>query len=576
MAKKMSLDESLVIKNIEATQKYLQQNNQDAFYVSSFDEYLNEYVPMLDCHRFYLTNFSGSVAEVLVPQKGKVKLFVDGRYYEQADLEVNSQFVEVVRVTANMGLQTCVLKEIETLGYKTLVYEAARTSVGFAKKLMSFCALTNFALDQIVAFEKLPALKPLTILPQSERGATTLEKLKRIITNAREAYFVSAIDSLSWLSNCLGYQLDFTSSFVGSGLATQDCLYVFIPDGVDLPDQVEGVIFYHNQQREMKLEELKTKYQFQKVYIDLNMLNHATYMALEKIFKKNLESKEHGIVWFHSLKDAKEMEIIEDNFKRGDRAIYKTIMWVKGKVKAGEKVSEYDLYQATTRFYQQEGAHSQSFNTIAGVDANGSIIHYGDPKDSVLIKPESLCLLDSGGYFRGGFATDTTRCFLGDENTVCNPLFKKIYTLTLKGTLQLQNAIFKVGCSGIALDALARAPMQRYGLDYNHGTGHGVGLNVHEGGVRISPVSNLPMRAGQVVSIEPGIYLPGVGGVRLENIALVIPHPEYAGFLKFKNLVYIGFESALIDEALLTFEEQVWLEEYERICSERGTSFRTK
>jgi len=150
-----------------------------------------------------------------------------------------------------------------------------------------------------------------------------------------------------------------------------------------------------------------------------------------------------------------------------------------------------------------------------------------------------------------------------------------MYTLVLKGVLALQTAVFPEGTKGMVLDGLARNPMRKKGYDYNHGTGHGVGIHVHEPGVRISSISTVPMKLGQVVSIEPGIYIPGFGGVRLENIAYTIKHPEYAGMLCFKPLVYIGFEPALIDMKLLNDEEKAILDEYEAECSKRGTSFRS-
>ena len=150
---------------------------------------------------------------------------------------------------------------------------------------------------------------------------------------------------------------------------------------------------------------------------------------------------------------------------------------------------------------------------------------------------------------------------------------KEIYTLVLKGVLNLQNAVFKEGSTGAALDMLARQPLYQAGYDFAHGTGHGVGVHVHEGGVRISPASNIPMKEGQVVSIEPGIYIPGFGGVRIENIATVIKHPTHEGFLSFECLVYIGFEPLLINFELLNSQEKIWLQDYEAICKTRDTSF---
>ena len=143
----------------------------------------------------------------------------------------------------------------------------------------------------------------------------------------------------------------------------------------------------------------------------------------------------------------------------------------------------------------------------------------------------------------------------------------------LKGTLNLQNAVFKSGTRGSGLDAICRQPLYQAGYDYAHGTGHGVGVHVHESGAGIGPTRNYLMHPGQVVSIEPGIYIPGFGGVRIENIGIVTEHPTFEGFLTFESLVYIGYDPLLIDESLLTAQEKIWLEQYEAECVKRGTSF---
>ena len=184
-----------------------------------------------------------------------------------------------------------------------------------------------------------------------------------------------------------------------------------------------------------------------------------------------------------------------------------------------------------------------------------------------------MILLDSGGYFDGGFATDTTRTFFGVAPKA-DPKKVEIYTLVLKGLLACQSAVFPEGTKGMVLDGLARNAMRKRGYDYAHGTGHGVGINVHEPGVRLSSISTVPMKAGQVVSIEPGIYLPGFGGVRLENIALVERHPDFPHLLRLRSFVYVGFDPALIDMNLLNEEEKKILEEYEAECLRRGTSLR--
>jgi Xaa-Pro aminopeptidase len=572
------LENDAIGKNIEKMREYLVSNKIDAAYITSFDPFLNEYVPMSNSHRYYLTGFTGSVAEVILPKNGKVRLYVDGRYHEQADNEVDLNMVEVVKVPQNKGLWTNAKEDLELLKIDSLVVESKRIPLSYYEYLEKNYKTSVDAFESMLSTVPLKGLKPIIGEDLKWVGKSTSEKLKIINPDKKAAYFVTALDSLAWISNCRGYHLPFQSAFLGKALATHDKLYIFIDSEIEVEasaqDQSIEWIHCSDEELESHLKSIQDKIQLSKVYYNPSSLNANDMIALKKTFSESgLELNHHGLVPFHSIKDDVEMKTIRENFKKGDRAIYQTIKWVKESTVKGEKISERDLYNKTSEFYQKEGAIEQSFNTISGRDAHGSIIHYGDPKSDAFIEKDSMVLLDSGGYFHAGFATDTTRTFMGGGSKP-SARHKEIYTLTLKGTLNLQNAVFPDGTKGNVLDGYARSAMWRKGFDYAHGTGHGVGINVHESGVRISPLSNVPMRKGQVVSIEPGIYIPGFAGVRLENIAHVVEAKNQPGFLTFEPLVYIGFEHELIDESLLTNEEKAWLDEYEALCEKRGTSFK--
>ena len=578
MSSKFTLDQKQVAENIKSLQDFMQKEGVEAFYISSSDPFLNEYVPMENCHRFYLTQFSGSVAEVLFPQKGKVKLYVDGRYHEQADVECDHDLVDVVKVPSDKSNIACLKEDLASLAPKNIAIEADRTSLAFYEYLnenFEVKAYLNQELEEIIDFKKMPPLAKIKHLAKNLRGADTSEKLKRVIKDEQDAYYITAIDSLAWLTNCRGYHLPNLSSFLGRGFATFDKVYVFIDESVEVEcsDPCVEFININSSHIKEKLNELKQKYNLSRIFIDKSMLNSQDYLMLKSVFSEDiLVEKKGGLVEYQAIKDSTEIKAIKESFKRADKAIYNTLSWVKDQISQGHKVSEYDVYEMTSKMYQQQGALEQSFNTIAGADANGSLIHYSDPKPDLYLNEQSMVLLDSGGYFESGFATDTTRTFMAGQSEG-SAKQKEIYTLVLKGTLALQNAVFRPETKGNALDAVCRQPLFQAGYDFAHGTGHGVGIHVHEGGTGISPRTNYPIRAGHVISIEPGIYLPGFGGVRIENIGLVVEHPKYAGFLTFEPLVYIGFDPLLIEQSLLNQQEMQWLKEYEAICKERGTSF---
>lgn len=558
----------------------------DALYISSFDPFISEYVPLQDNHRYYITGFTGSMAEVLVPLEGRVRLYVDGRYHEQADLEVDAGEVEVMKIGANSSTTEELVKDVKKFGFKRLGYEADRTTLGYLNRLSAsaseMMALGALEFGSIIELEPLPPLKEVQLVQRECRGRDTLEKTRSIFENEGQALFLTALDSIAWITNCRGYHLSFLSSFYAKALVTKEKVYVYVTPETPISAKARkeyGLEFVAIPFVEVPahLDQLQNTQHFNEVWFDPGAINSADFSTLVKIFgMERLKEKHGGLYDYQSIKEPVELKQMDASFRKADQAIFQTIKWVKDSVKAGKSITELDLYNETTKQYQAQGSVEQSFNTIAGVGPNGSIIHYGSPSDEVVIKENDMVLLDSGGYFEGGWATDTTRTFFaGIDGKKAHHKMVEMYTLVLKGLLAVQSAVFPEGTKGMVLDGLARNAMRKKGYDYNHGTGHGVGIHVHEPGVRISTVSTLPMKAGQAVSIEPGIYVPGFGGVRLENIAWTEKHPEFPGMLRFRSFVYIGFDPALIDMKMLSDEEKALLEEYEAECSRRGTGLRS-
>jgi Xaa-Pro aminopeptidase len=585
MKKTLTLSPQSIKQHIQKLQQFMTERKLDGFYISSNDVYLNEYVPLEDCHRFYFSAFTGSTAEMLVPREGKARLYVDGRYHEQADNEADASVIHVVKCDAATGLAAGLLGDISKLGMKRVGIEADRTSLGFMKRLESVCETVPYFQNELasfVSFAALPAPKEIQWVPRQHRGRDTLEKTALVFENDKQGQFIAALDQISWLTNCRGYQLPHLSSYRAKALATRQKVYVFITPDTPLSREAQGAagiewIKVAHDQVALELSRLQNTLLLEEVQFDPGLLNCADFNMLLSVFHpERLKEKALGLIEWMSIKEPAEIREMEANFTKSDKAIFNTMKWVKESIAKGKNITELDLWSETTKKYQEQGAKEQSFNTIAGVGPNGSIIHYGSPSDQVVIKSDDMVLLDSGGYFEGGFATDTTRTFFASAQGKANPEYKKIYTLVLKGLLNLQNAVFLEGTKGNVLDGMARAPLMKHGYNYAHGTGHGVGIHVHEDGVRISVLSQMPMKAGQVVSIEPGIYIPGFGGVRLENVAVVEKHPQFKGYLCFRSLTNVGFDHNLIEDALLNDEERSQLSAYEAECAKRGNSLRVQ
>lgn len=582
MAKERFLTNLEVEANIGKLKAFMKASKLDSFYVSTNDIFLNEYVPLKDSHRYYFTNFTGSTAEVIVPLHGKVVLFVDGRYYEQADMEVDQELVEVFKVPYGMSMREAMNKIMTERKLKALGVEGDRIDLSLCKFFETFSTVTSFnnaELWSVIDFKTEEFNKLILEVPLDLVGESTLEKCRRLVKPG-EAFYITALDSIAWITNLRRFEMPYQSTFRAKALATSERVYLLM-EGLEgeitnpnvevmtgsfsrVEDFLENIAF---------VEKVFGGSPLKKIYYSDRSMNVADFNKLAAHFGAGLlENKSEGLVPFHALKNPAELRSMESSFNRGDQAIYETISWVKEQVKTGAKFSELDFYHKCNEFYQKNGALEQSFKTISAFGPNSSIIHFSNPSADIEFKEGEFVLLDSGGYFESGYATDTTRSFL--SGGIASQKQKEIYTTVLKSILHTLNAVFPEGTWGALIDGLARQPVYKYGLNYNHGTGHGVGINVHEGGFRLSTTSNIPLKENTVGSIEPGIYIPGYGGVRLENVVAIEKHPSLNGMLRFKTLVYVGFDPDLVDENLLTDEEQKWLEEYERECQKRGRSFK--
>lgn len=590
MAKTGFISKEQLKTNINLLKSFMKKNKLDSFYISSSDIFLNEYAPLEDCHRYYVSGFTGSTAELIVPVEGKVILFIDGRYYEQADIEADPELVHVFKVPYGTGLRQAMKEVIAAKNFKHMGVEGDRIELSLFNEFSQYTKTTSFnnaELTKIINFKTLTFDKKIQELPLSLVGESTKDKLARILKPG-EAFFISALDSIAWLTNMRRYELPNQSTFRAKALATFDRVFILL-EHIEGDIKSESVELNVGKFSELeKFLELVSEYEnvwlqkggvninkIEKVFYSANSTNTSDYLKLSQHFGENkLINKADGLVPFQSIKNKAELKSMQDSFNNGDTAIFQTISWVKENVLNGVEFSELDFYHKTNEFYKNNGALEQSFNTISAVGANSSIIHFSSPSADVKFKKDQMVLLDSGGYFESGFATDTTRSFL--SGGVASPRQKEIYTLVLKSILHTQNAVFPENTWGSVVDGVARQPIFKQGLNYNHGTGHGVGINVHEGGYRLSTTSNVPLKENSVGSIEPGIYIPGFGGVRLENVAAVERHSEHKNMLCFRNMVFVGFDHELIDFEMLSEQENTWLDEYEKECAKRGRSFKYK
>tara|TARA_R110002072_G_scaffold276051_1_gene437454 strand:+ start:199953 stop:201674 length:1722 start_codon:yes stop_codon:yes gene_type:complete len=569
---KFQLDRDEINDNAQKLIDWVKSSELDCLYISSFDIHLNEYVPLYDNLRYLFTGFSGSVAEVLCT-KDEIFLFVDGRYHEQVDNECEAP-VRPIKVSFDDTLHESLKTQIRSRQFHKIGVVSERTSVSFYNDLRSMLDVETIGEAELISLIKYPVNEgqhTLEYLGIELTGEGQLSKFKKVCHEEKSSYFVCALDTISWLTNIRGYELPYQATFKSKCMVTKDCLYLFstqenVKQAREL--KIDGLSWHNFSEMEQVLSSLT--HSLEKVYYDPNKTTVKDIQTLDKSFGHDKTYQDpNGLTHFHANKNETEIKGFEKSFENSDNAIWNTINWMKRECQKRD-VTEFEFYTQAGLEYSKVGAKAQSFHTIAGFGASSSIIHFGNSSKEKNYVEGELILMDSGAFYEHGLATDCTRAFIGKGEA--QDWQKEIYTLVLKGLLLVQGSTFKEGTLGEEIDEIARRPIKEAGYDYAHGTGHGVGINVHEGCYRLKPGSKIPLKEGLVGSIEPGIYLPGKGGVRLENIAVIEKlHPD-RDLLKFRPLVFIGFETDLIDFSMLDEKEKELLQTYEEECTKRGRS----
>lgn len=561
-------------KNLKSLQIYLKGQNSDVFYLPSFDHYMSEYVPATDSLRVHLSGFKGSVAEALIPADGKLLLYVDGRYHEQADLECDLDLVEVVKVPYGQSLMTALKEDMKKFKRPSFLFE--RTQQSFLESLEKDLGIKNFIELEESEVAELSEFKA-EIFSGSPWEVSHYNVVKENLFNdvkKGEAYFINALDTLAYASGLRANFLPYQGTFRGVGFLTSQRLWVFIED-----HNLSHFSSFETEQRSFKklselektLREISNQENLQKVYWDSHFTSAFNFKIMCNSLSKNILECHKGFYQWHSQKTEEEVEAFRTSFEKSDKAIYNGLCWLIEKAKTSEKVSELQFRDKVEAFYKNEGAKIQSFRTISGFGASSSIIHFGSPSAEKIYNEGEFVLLDSGAIYEEGFATDCTRTIIPSGKPSDSQ--KLHYTLVLKGLINILRASVPKGTAGKVLDEMARAPLKEKGLNFAHGTGHGVGVNVHESGYSVTPISEVPLKPGVIGSMEPGFYEPGVGGIRLENIVYVKEDPTNSDNVCFESLVHIGFWGPLIEQSLLDNDEKAWLENYEKECQSRGRSF---
>lgn len=588
---KLSIDLTGVAQKFVALRSQLAKHQLDAYFVPSADEHLNEYLPEAKQRRQWISGFNGSAGDFLI-STNQAWVFIDSRYYEQADMQVDANLQKVCKV----GLEDhqTIEEVLEELGQKAvnrsqtfrLGIDPFTITVAQYRRFSSRLSLSGIEIIPIIDnlvdavrsqspfAESEPLLpfgdQPVIVLPESITGESLAKKLKRIreAMGKKKATIlpVTKLDQIAWLYNLRGRDVECNPVFISYAIVTQNDAYLFtntsrLDDAVrqSLADQVQ-ILEY-----EQYIPTLRSLISDNsRVLLAIAQTTFGTYLQLKEVNAKIIDA-EHPVEIFKAHKNSVEIAQMQEANLKASWAKTLTLKWIEEQTNAGNIISERDVANTIEGLYkQQEGFVELSFPTISGAGANGSIVHYSNPNPACKLLNGDLLLLDSGSQFYGGTTDDTRSVSIGKPTTEQ----RDRYTEVLKSHINCAMQKFPKGTTGSQIDGIARSSLWQSGLDYGHGTGHGVGvfLNVHEGPNGISKGVSQSLDLGTVNSIEPGYYQPKWGGIRLENLYFVKQVPEHIPnpipWYEFESLTYIPFDKKLIDRDKLNSQQIEWLENY--------------
>ncbi|MDE5061615.1 MULTISPECIES: aminopeptidase P family protein [Wolbachia] len=539
------------MSKIEEFRSFMHEINVDVFVLHTKDEYLNEYSKELT----ELCGFTGTNGLLIVTKSNKCPFFTDGRYITQARSQLDQDNFQVYNiqeedprewVKANLTLTT-------SLGYYLQYF-----TIEDIRKYENICKLIPCLAGKKSDYRK-QAVVLHSIKYAGESSKNKCEKVAKSIDKEAEAVLLTDPNSISWLLNSRNENAKYTPCIFGRAI-------LYKSGNVDLfiQDKEHSTIEANlgNHINIFDISELENSlHKLNSIVIDPN----TTPISIMAVIKdKQVAEREDPCLIYKAVKNQTEIAgAINAHIKDGV-AVTNFLHWLENNV--GNGITELKAEERILEHRKEQGLFKQpSFPTISAFNENGAIIHYrASSKTNKVIQKSGLYLIDSGGQYLNG-TTDVTRTVV-----VGNPTNEQIthYTIVLKAHIAIASVIFPSGTTGGELDILARTHLWKFGMDYMHGTGHGVGsyLSVHEGPQAISKGNKVKLTPGMILSNEPGYYIPGEYGIRIENLMYV--DRQENSFLHFKQLTFIPYDRRLIDVQMLTKDEIEWINSYHQFVYE--------
>ena len=579
----MSAENTVIKDRLLRLRKKMAEEGIDYYMMPTSDFHNSEYSADFFKVREYFCGFDGSNG-TLVVSADEAGMWTDGRYFIQAENQMKGTGVVLFKML-EPGVPTITeyllknMKEGQVLGFDGRVVS---TSIGenLEKKLSEKKVTLKFDKDLAEdAWTERPALPchDMYVLSDELCGMSFNDKLKVVRQKMEEygtkAYILSKLDDIMWLTNLRGNDVECNPVALSYAVITTDEFWLFAQEK-EITDKVKD----YCDKVGIKLKDYHELFSHIKdmtvtgnILVDKRNTNFLTFKALmqkAEEAKVALKNEKDPTELLKACKNDTEIKNIREVYVRDSAKLTEFIYWVKSTV-GKEEITEYSAAMKLDSMRAElPGFIELSFPTISAYNANAAMAHYEATEDNyAVVKPEGMLLVDSGGTYMGG-TTDVTRTIVVGE---ISDEIKRTYTATVVGMLRLANANFLEGCSGKNVDILARQCLWDMGIDYKHGTGHGIGyiLNVHEGPQnirwRFTPGQNeAPLLPGMIVSDEPGVYIEGKYGIRIENILEVVKGEanEYGQFLHFAHLTYAPIDLEAIDKKYMEPRDVKALNDY--------------
>ena len=543
-----------------------------AFIFPSSDPHNSEYVAEHWKGREWISGFNGSAGTAVVTLK-HAALWTDSRYFIAAaeQLAGTEYLLMKDRLPDTPSISEWIEQELSDYESPVVGVDGTVNTYAYLCELINELNIATFVtnLDPLATVWKdrpsIPNGK-IVLHPLEYAGESTTSKINRIReylqAHHADGLLITALDEIAWTLNLRGKDVHCNPVFVSYLLISQDSMTFFVNEE-KLPDDVRNYLLDEAvsvEPYEAVLDKVKG-YKGRRLLMDPTSVNYNLVTAVDKT-KRILGVS--PIPMMKAVKNKTEQDGFRAAMLRDGIAMVKFLAWLKPAVEAGGQ-TEITLDEHLTALRAEQPLFKViSFDTIAGYEAHGAIVHYeATPETDIPVKPYGLVLIDSGAQYQDG-TTDITRTIALGSLTEEQ---RRVYTLVLKGHIQLDMCRFPDGACGSQIDAIARESMWREGYNYMHGTGHGVGsyLNVHEGPHQIRMEwKPAPLHAGMTVTDEPGLYLEGKFGVRIENTLLIVPSETtpFGKFLKFETLTLAPIDTTPIIQDMLTPEELTWLNNY--------------